>query len=561
MADHQYSNRISIIGHKHPDTDSICSAIAYAWLKNQLGGDALYLPRRAGELNRETEFVLRHFGVETPELREDARPQLKDAEYRISPGIDADMSLKKAWNMMIQDEIDTLCVTDGEDNLQGIVSLKDIGQAYMNYEHSTILSEAHTSYSNLVETLEGRLVVGDPNARIERGKICIGSSPEMMEDAVEEGDIVLVSNRYETQSFAVECGAGCIVVCCDAKISKAIIRRAEENGCAIIVTPMDSYGAARQISMAAPVSCQMVREGIMSFRLDTPVEDIRRVMASVRHRYFPVMDAKGKYLGVISRRNLLNPHRKQLILVDHNEKTQAINGLDEAVVLEIVDHHRLGAPETGEPILFRNMPVGCTSTILWRMYREEGITPPREIAGLMLSAILSDTLMFRSATCTDMDREAGEALAAIAGINIPEYAEQMFRAGEDLTGRSADEIMFSDLKEFHFGKLSVAVGQSLFMTDSVLRQAESLIVPHLPKALKKAGTDQLFYMLTYTPEKRTRLLCCGEGAAELGRRAFGEPDKDGFFDLPNVVSRKKQLVPPLNEAVQKMNQEKEGHME
>ena len=552
MADHQTSNRVSIIGHKHPDTDSICSAIAYAWLKNKIGdADTDYVPRRAGDLNRETEFVLNRFGADAPELRDDVRPQLKDAEYRILPGIDEEMCLKDAWDLMVADEIDTLCITDAEDNLKGIITLKDIGQANMDYADIAALSEARTRYANLLRTLDGTMVVGDPEARIETGKICIGTSPEMMEEGMAEGDVVLTTNRYETQSFAVEGGAKTLVICSGAQPSKAIVRRAEETGCAILTTPLDTYGAARQISMAVPVRSKMRTGSILKFSLDTPVEDVRKVMASVRYRYFPVMDQNGKYRGVISRRNLLNPHRKRLILVDHNERSQAVGGLEEAEILEIIDHHRLGALETGEPVYVRNMPVGCTSTILYRMYREEGVTPPREIAGLMLSAILSDTLMFRSATCTPMDREAAEALATIAGVSIEEYAEQMFRAGEDLTGRTVEELVFSDLKEFHFGDLSVAVGQSLFMTEGVFREAEEMIEPFLSAALAKAGTDMIFYMLTFTPEERTRLLFRGDGAAELARAAFGDGATDGGVELPGVVSRKKQLIPPLRDAVKR----------
>ena len=311
---------------------------------------------------------------------------------------------------------------------------------------------------------------------------------------------------------------------------------------------MDTYAAARQVSMAAPVSYKMVSENIIKFTLETPVAEVQKVMASVRHRYFPVVDQDGKYCGVISRRNILNPHRKHLILVDHNEKTQAISGIEEAVIHEIIDHHRLGALETPEPVYIRAMPVGCTSTILWRIFSEENVTPPREIAGLMLSAILSDTLMFRSATCTPLDREAAEALAPLARVKIEDYAEQMFRAGEDLTGRTPEEIVFSDLKEFRFGKLSVSVGQSLFMTESVFREAETLVEPYLPQALRKAGSDYLFYLLTFTPEKRTRLLCCGAGAAELAEKAFGGEAVEDKLDLPGVVSRKKQVIPPLSMA-------------
>ena len=553
MADHQTSNRISVIGHKHPDTDSICSAIAYAWLKNKVSTGDKYEPRRAGELNRETEFVLKHFGVDTPERRDDVRPQLKDAEYRLVPGIDENMSLNDAWNMMVQDEIETLCITDGEDNFKGIITLKDIGEAYMRYDDVTILSEARTPYTNLMKVLNAEMIVGNPGNLITRGRIRIGSSPELMSESVQEGDLVLVSNRYENQSYAVECGAGCVIVCCNSRLSRTMVRRAAELGVTVLLTPLDTYAAARLMSMAAPVSFKMVSGGVLKFTLETPIEEVRRVMAGTRHRYFPVMDAAGKYCGVISRRNLMNPHRKRLILVDHNERSQAVSGLEEAEILEVIDHHRLGALETGEPVYVRNMPVGCTSTILWRIYREEGVTPPKEIAGLMLSAILSDTLMFRSATSTDEDRAAAEALAGIAEVEIEAYAEQMFRAGEDLNGRTPEELVFSDLKDFRFGELRVAVGQSLFMTESVFREAEGMVRAYLPEALEKSGADMLFYMLTFTPDKRTLLLTQGPGAAALAESAFGVPAENGALTLEDVVSRKKQVIPPLRMAAKQEN--------
>ncbi len=548
MNDHQYRNRVLVIGHKHPDTDAICSAISYSWLKNQLGG-AIYEPCRAGQINRETEFVLRHFGVEAPQLCEDVRPQIKDAAYRVAPGIDAEMSLKDAWDRMISEELDTLCITDVQDNFKGIITVKDIGKASMNYADAEVLSHSRTLYENLAKTLAGQLLIGDGKKRIETGKICIGTSPEMMEGKLEEGDLVLVTNRYETQSFAIESGASCMVVCCGVKPSEPIIRRATERGCTVITTPLDTYGAAKLVGMAVPVRYRMVTEHIQSFHLDTNIEDVRKVMAGVRHRYFPVLDQNGKYCGVISRRNLLNPHRKRLIMVDHNEKIQAVSGLEEAEILEIVDHHRLGALETAEPLVFRNLPVGCTCTILYQIYQEKGIVPPKQIAGLMLSAILSDTLMFRSATCTELDRKTAEELARIAEVNIEEYAEQMFRAGEDLSGRTAEEIVFSDLKEFRFGNMTVAVGQSLFMTESVFQEAEKLLQPYLLQAYMKTGASMIFYMLTFTPEKRTRLLFCGNGAAELVQDAFHLDPSSGRVDLPGVVSRKKQLIPPLRAAV------------
>ena len=427
--------KVNIIGHRNPDTDSICSALAYTYLKNQLG-DAVYEARRAGQINRETAFVLKHFGVEPPRLCTDVSPQVKDIDIREQPGIDKEMSIRAAWSMMRDTEIDTLCAIDEDKELLGLITVKDIANANMDLFDTEVLAKSQTSYKNVLSTLEGEMLLGDPDARITSGRIFIGTSPEIMDGAVNPGDIVLVSNRYEVQMCAIDCGAGAIIVCCGSAVPRTIIARAQEKGCAVLATPYNTYAAARLISTAAPVRHFMRTKELLKFSVNTPIEDAKKVMASVRHRYFPILDENGKYCGVVSRRNLLNLHRKQLILVDHNERTQAVDGLDEAEILEIIDHHRIGNLETTGPVYFRNVPVGCTATILYQMYQEQGMTPSREIAGLLLSAILSDTLVFRSPTSTPQDEAAAKALAALAGEEIHTYAEQMFEAGADLTGRT-----------------------------------------------------------------------------------------------------------------------------
>ena len=390
--------RINIIGHQNPDTDSICSALAYAWLKNRGSLEGLYEARRAGHINRETRFVLQHFGVEPPRLCTDVSPQIKDIDIRKQAGIDGEMSVRAAWNLMRDVEIDTLCIVDNEGELQGLITIKDIADANMDLFDTAVLAAASTRYSNLLETLEAELVVGNADTRIDSGNICIGTSPEIMEELVKPDDLVLVSNRYEAQMCAIDCGARAIIVCCGSAVPRTIVARAQEKGCAILATPYDTYAAARLISTAAPVRHFMRTKELLKFSVNTPIEDARKVMASVRHRYFPILDENGKYCGVVSRRNLLNLHRKQLILVDHNERQQAVDGLEEADILEIIDHHRIGNLETTGPVYFRNVPVGCTATILYQMFGEQGMTPSKEIAGLLLSAILSDTLMFRSPT-------------------------------------------------------------------------------------------------------------------------------------------------------------------
>ncbi len=541
--------KVNIIGHQNPDTDSICSAIAYAWLKNQLGG-ATYEARRAGVPNRETAFVLKYFGVKTPRLCTDISPQIKDIDIRRQQGIDQEMSVRAAWTRMRDAEIDTLCAVDDAGELLGLITVKDIANANMDLFDTGVLASANTSYKNVLETLEGEMLCGDADGRITTGRIFIGSSPEVMEDAVGPGDIVLVTNRYETQMCAIDCGAGCIVVCCGAAVPRTILARAKEKGCTVITTPYDSYAAARLISTAAPVRHFMRRDGLLKFSVNTPIEDARRVMASVRHRYFPILDEKGCYCGVVSRRNLLNLHRKQVILVDHNERTQAVDGLEQAEILEIIDHHRIGSLETGGPVYFRNEPVGCTATIVWRMYNEHGVQPPQKMAGLLLSAILSDTLMFRSPTSTPLDKAAAETLAAIAGVDIPTYAEQMFEAGADLTGRTAEDVFLSDFKVFSRGDVKFGVGQSSYMTARSRAAAEALVGPYLPDAIGREGLPIIFYMFTDMQDQSTDLMFCGHGAEKIVRAAFGVEPENGKAVLPGVVSRKKQLIPPLMAALQ-----------
>lgn len=548
MFDTSKQRVIRVIGHKNPDTDSICSAISYAYLKNQIS-DRVYAPRRAGEINRETAFVLNHFGVEQPRLSVDMKAVIANIDIRQEPGVDGEMSLRAAWQHMMDQNIDTLCVIDDEQNLMGLISVKDIANANMNLFDITVLSESQTSYRNLLETLDGTMLLGDPDARITRGSIRIGTSPEAIEELVQEGDIVLVTNRYEAQICAIDFGADCIVVCANAAVPQRLLDRAEQSGCSVIQTHHDTYAAARLMSMSAPIRHFMLAEDLITFNTGTPVDEVKKVMASMRHRYFPVLDKEGHYCGVVSRRNLLNMHPKKVILVDHNERSQAIDGLEEAQILEIIDHHRIGTLETSGPVYFRNEPVGCTATIIHAMFAENHVEIPKHIAGLLLSAILSDTLMFHSPTCTMLDKAAAKELAEIAGENIEEYATRMFEAGEDLTGRSAEDLLYTDFKEFAIGEHSISVGQGFFMSKKAYSEAEVLIRGVLEDAQARSRNDMVFYMLTSIPDQSTLLLYAGKDADDLVREAFHAEPQNNSVLLPGIVSRKKQLIPPLRDGL------------
>ncbi len=541
---------IKVIGHRNPDTDSICSAIAYSNLKNILDPEHPCKPCRAGLINRETEFVLDYFKVPVPQLYTDVSPHIRDVDIRPARGVDGETSLRRAWMTMRDQELDTLCIVDGEQKLLGVITVKDVATANMDGLDPHTLEIAGTSYQNLIDILEGTVLVGDVTNKTVGGRVIIGAgSVEQMERAISPGDIVIVSNRSESQLAALEMDAGCIIVCSDGKIPRTICMLAEEKGCTVITTSIGTYAAGQIISQAAPIRHYMTTSKLLTFTLHTPVEEATRVMATVRFRYFPVLDDDGKYIGVVSRRNLLNLHKKQLILVDHNEKSQAAEGIEEAEVLEIIDHHRIGAVETDGPVYFRNVPVGCTCTIVYQMYRENDVEISPTMAGLMLSAILSDTLMFRSPTCTPTDERAARELAELAGVELEKYADAMFEHGGDVSGKTAAEVFSGDYKIFTSGEVRFGVGQGSYMTEKNRRAAQALVGPYLPEARTKQRLDYIFYMFTDVRNSGTELLMAGAGAEELVEKTFGVEVKDGMAVLPGVVSRKKQMIPRLINAI------------
>ncbi len=549
--------KVNVIGHLNPDTDSICAAISYAYLKNEVDRTPTgYEARRAGSLNRETAFVLDHFGFDEPRLITSVAPQIKDIDVIPLPGIHRETSLHVAWNLMRDMSSSTLCITDSENDLQGLITVKDIANANMDILDTFALSRARTKYQNVIDTLDGHMIIGDPEAVIKMGKLSIGTTPEMMDGVVAPGDTVLVTNRYESQRFALDSGAGCLIVCCEANVTNVIRNLAEERGCTIITTHYDTFAAARLITMSVPVRAKMLpEERINAFSINTSVEDARRVMARTLHRLFPVLDQSGAYVGVLGSPNLLNVDKKHVILVDHAELSQAVEGINEAEIMEIIDHHRVGTIETPGPIYYRCEPVGSTCTIIYEMFQEYGVTTPPNIAGLMMSAILSDTLCFRSPTCTSDDIEVGRALAKICGEDPESYSDRMFDAGADLTGRTADEVFNSDFKVFSRGDSSFGVGQGTYMTKQSRRAAEELLALYFPTAAEAKHVPIIYYMFTDIRSQTTEMLYYGPNAERLLARAFDVDPKDGRAVLPGVVSRKKQVIPLLMSTIQRMQEE------
>ena len=547
------AHKVVVIGHRNPDTDSICSAIAYAELKNRTS-TLVCEPRRAGKMNQETEFVLKKFGVTPPRMCTDVNPKIRDVDYREMPGIPGSTSLRRAWKIMRDQQIDTLSITSADNELEGIITVKDLATANMDVFDTAVLAKSRTSYKNILETLNGTMVVGDADAVCTTGHIKIGTAtPEMLESSVEKGDIVILSNRYESQLCAIEKEASLLIICNGAKVGRTIQRIADETGVAIMTTPVDTYAAGKLISQCAPISYYMTRDNILKFTLVTPVADVLRVMAKVRHRYFPILDEEGKYCGMVSRRNVIALRKRRIILVDHNEATQAVEGFDQAEILEIIDHHRIGSLETSGPVYFRNQPVGCTATIITQMYDENGMEIPPQIAGLLLAAILSDTLVFRSPTCTPLDEALAKRLAKIAGVDIDEFASEMFEAGEKLDGKTAEEVFLQDFKVFMCGDIRFGVAQGSYMTRKNLLAAEALLQPYLEEARNKQNVEDIYMLLTDVPKEESVVISDGRYASEVLSDGFEtQPAEDGSFTLPGVVSRKKQFIPALMTAYQEL---------
>ncbi len=541
---------IYVIGHVNPDTDSICSAIAYAELKEKATG-VPHAAMRAGSINEETKYVLKRFHEPVPSYLSSVRTEVRDVDIHEVKGIEGSESIKHAWEQMQASKTHSVPVVNKEGEIRGILSIADIAQSYLDIYDAHVLADAKTSFASIAETINGEIVCRGKAEAFTKGKVTIGaSSPESMEEVIEENDMVILGNRYESQLCALELGAGCLVLCQGARPAKTILKLAKERSCFIICTRHDTFTAARLLNQAIPVEYFMTSEKLVSFRLSDKVEDIQEVMVKNRFHNFPVLDKDGKYVGFLSRRRIMNIHAKQLILVDHNEKEQAVDGVEQAEVLEIIDHHRLGGLETSYPVYFRNQPVGCTATIVAQMYEEAGIQVRPVVAGLLCSAILSDTLIFRSPTCTEKDKRTCEKLAAIAKLDIKELAVGMFQAGSHLEDKTAEEICTQDFKVFHGSGTSFGIGQVNTMTPHETSMLKKKLEGFLPELLEKKKLDMVYMMLTNIVEQSSEILCAGKNARELLVDAFGLQNEAEDLVLQGVVSRKKQLTPALVEALQ-----------
>ena len=449
-------------------------------------------------------------------------------EIRETPGVDKNISIKDAWEIMKENNAVTLPITKEDGRLEGLITTGDIAKSYMDAHDNFFLSRARTKYQSIAKTVEGEIIVGNEHACFTRGRVFVGAAyPDKMGTYLEENDLVILGDRREDQLCALQHNVSCMIICVGGEADEDIRKSAEEKQIVIIKTPLDTFTVARLINQSIPLRSLMKTENLITFQTDDFTDNIKEVMATNRHRAFPVINKHGKYVGTVSRRNLLGMKKKQLILVDHNEKSQAVDNVEAADILEIVDHHRLGSLETIQPIFFRNQPVGCTATIMYQIYSEKALEITPSIAGLLCAAIISDTLMFRSPTCTFADKMAAGALAQIAGIDIEKFAAEMFQAGSNLTGKSPEEIFYQDFKKFIVEEDAFGVGQISSMSTEELPEVKARMIPSMKNE-------------------------CGENSNKLIEEAFpgAACTRDGSYLLTGVVSRKKQLIPYFMSTIQ-----------
>ena len=465
------------------------------------------------------------------------------------------MSLKNTWDLMQENGIVSLPIRDKEGCLEGLVTIGDIAKTYMDTTDSYLLSNARTQYQRIAETVGGEVVEGNGHGYFVKGRVLVGTAnPKMMEEFIEENDMIIMGDREEDHLQAISQNVSCIIVGLNIVVSEKVVKLAHEKNIVIIRSPYDTFNIARLINQSIPVSYVMKRDNMVTFNTEDFTDDIQDVMVKNRHRAFPVINPHGKCIGTISRRNFLDMHKKKVVLVDHNEVDQAVDNIEKAEILEIIDHHKLGTLQTMTPVAFRNEPVGCTGTILYEIYGEQRLEIPEKIAGLLCAAIISDTLMFRSPTCTQTDKIAASALALIAGIKIEDFAREMFSAGSNLKDKSPEEIFYQDYKKFiGEGNVSFGVGQISSMDSEELKEIKEKLMPFMVSECGRHDITRVYFMLTNILEESTELLFYGEGSQQMAEIAFEKkPDGDAFC-LPGVVSRKKQLIPAMMEAAQLMN--------
>ncbi|MBO6304400.1 MAG: putative manganese-dependent inorganic diphosphatase [Selenomonadaceae bacterium] len=542
---------IYVIGHRNPDTDSICSAIAYAHLKHLKGENAV--PARCGQVNAETKFALDYFKMECPLLVSDFYPRVKDIAIEKTVVVHQHDTLRRLGEIMREYDLKSVPVTDSQGVLVGIVTVSDLAQRYFQELGMQDLADMRVRYRDIIHAVDGKVLTGDTPDKFIEGAVKIAAgSVDTIKERVKNNDIVLVGDRHEaTLLVCLEQDISCLVITGEGNVPDSVVNKGKEKNIYVMTTPYDTYTAARLVNQCVPVR-RIMHESPVTFKPLQLLNDIKETMHSTNYRNYPVVE-NGKLIGLVSR-DSLHVEKERVILVDHNERSQAVEGIEDVKIIEIIDHHRLGGIQTSEPIYTHQEPVGCTATIIANMYRRRGFDIPREIAGLLLSAIISDTVLFKSPTCTDYDKETAERLAKIAEVNIEEYGLEMLKAGSGIGDMTPAEIVKNDMKEFVIGDYRIMVSQISVMDTKEVMDLEDELIASMKNICEKDSFDMSLVMVTNIIEEATTLLFAGSPKTLIAE-AFGKGADGTHIFLPGVMSRKKQIIPPLSEAVKQIKPE------
>lgn len=536
---------VYVSGHRNPDTDSICSAIAYSYLLKAINRYNA-MPVRLGKVNRETEYVLKRFDVEIPVLLKTVKQKVEDLNYDKVTVFSKELTLKTAWDLMKQQNVKSAPILDDHGQLLGLLSTSNIVEGFMEKWDSSLLKDAHTPIENVIDTLEASILYLNHDLKIISGDLHIAAMRgEEAKKRIKPGDIVIVGgDRDDAVNSLIEAQVSLIILTGSLELEKDMLDKLKDKGISVISTPFNTYLTSQQIIQAIPVEYIMQKGDLKIFTTDDTLDHVKEVMSETRFRSYPVLDLNNRCVGSISRFALLKGLRKKVILVDHNERGQSIPGIEEADILEIVDHHRVADIQTVGPLLFRGEPLGSTATIVTKMFEEFDVEIPQAIAGILLGAVVSDTLLFKSPTCTPTDTKIACKLAKIAQVDIQEFAMDMFKAGTSLAGKTVEEIFNQDFKKFLFENGTVGVGQVNTMDIEGFAEYKAEMLEYMTKFAQDNNLDFVALLLTDVINANSEIFAAGP-KAYLVEQAFNIKLNDSQATLKGVISRKKQVVPAI----------------
>lgn len=532
-------NKTFVFGHKNPDTDSVTASISFSYLKNKLGENTV--PMVLGEINKETKYVLKYFGVAQPTFLNDVKLQIKDIRYKQGIYLNEKESIFNAYNYMMDNNVSTIPIVDDNNKMYGIVSMKDIAKENMIDEGNKL----NTSFDNILEVLKGKKVLKfDDEIKGNINVALLRSTTFIQDTKLDNNDILIVGDRHSIIEYAINSNVKLIIVTKDGEIKPSHLDLAKEKKINIIETKLDTFKVVRLINLCNYVKTITLTKNVFCFDENDTVNNFVDFANKTKFTNYPIINKENECLGLLRLADLADKNKKKVILVDHNSKEQTVDGIDEAEILEIVDHHNIGSIGTQNPITFRNMPVGSSNTIIYEMYKENKVEIPKDIAGLMLSGIISDTLLLMSPTTTDYDRNAVKELSKISSVNYSSYGLEMFKAGSSLEGMSKMDILYNDFKKFNANDKKFGIGQIFTMDIAEIKKEIDEYVKLIDEICKNEEYATICLFVTDIINNGSYMIY-NTNSKDIVSSAFNIKDVEECTYLPGVVSRKKQILPNL----------------